>query len=94
MLQSFVVRRYSQLFIRLPNDWANGDKVKVARSYSILAATTLAQTMVSPLWNTILASMGIKDEKDFEERLTGKSDAEVDDIMFALSLKTISSFTP
>jgi hypothetical protein len=94
MLQSFVVRRYSQLFIRLPNEWEKGNKSKVARSYAILVATTLAQTMVSPIWNTILASMGFKDEKEFEERLTGKSDAEVDDIMMTLAMKTISSFTP
>jgi len=59
-----------------------------------MAATTVGQMMVSPLWNEFMEALGFKEDKDIKDRLTGMKDSEVSDVIVAVAKKFMASNTP
>lgn len=68
--------------------------MKAIQGYSSYVATAVASSMVSPMWNEFMEAIGMKEEKDIKDRLAGMSNAQISDVVLAVSKKVISSYIP
>lgn len=92
-LQSFVVKRYSQLAVYLPEVyWV--DKKQALKNYTLLATTAVLQSMVSPAMMGLYAYMGLKEDKEYFDRFTWVEEAEFEDILFTTTMKVLESWIP